>query len=134
MMVSYRSMVYLAAFLSIGGIVCAQEPRSFSNERHPCMIPGVGFIANNRIDECARIAQAYKGQGIWGGHELQMTNGNLMLDGRSAGKVPNYSNTYGSLSQRCQSGDSVACDQLSHQTRRATDDYTNMMRGKNLGQ
>src|SRR4051795_1400392 len=76
-----------------------------------CSVPGVGFIANNTIEQCARIGQAYRGQANWGSHQLSMAYGRLVVDGRAASMVANESGTYGSLSQRCQRGDIRACQQ-----------------------
>lgn len=91
-----------------------------------CSVPGVGFIANNTIDQCARIGQAYQGRSLWGGHQLSMQNGNLMVDGRPAGRVQNPSGTYGSLSQRCHNGDLQACQLWQQQSEQNSQQYQQM--------
>ena len=91
-----------------------------------CSVPGVGFIATNTIDQCARIGQAYKGQSVWGDHQLSMANGKLMIDGQPAGMVPNPSGTYGSLQQRCTNGDQQACLQWGQQSQQNSQQYQRM--------
>jgi len=91
-----------------------------------CSVPGVGFIANNTVDQCARIGQAYKGQSVWGGHQLSMAYGKLMIDGQPAGMVANPSGTYGSLSQRCENGDQQACQQWGNQSQQNSQQYQRM--------
>lgn len=100
-----------------------------------CSIPGVGYIATNTLAQCARIAQASPGgRGVWGGHSISMAYGNLVVDGRPAGRVRNPSGTYGSLTQRCTAGDTQACAQYQRQANRAEQQYEQMMRSRHLGE
>jgi len=100
----------------------------------PCRLPGVGFIANNTLDQCARLAQAYHSQGHWGGHRIQTdANSMVYVDGRAIGRVRNASGTFGSLMQRCQRGDVAACNQYSRQADNAMQQYEKLMRSRNLG-
>ena len=105
------------------GFIFSSNTAIAQNDRQPCNIPGVGFIANNTIDECARIAQAAKGIGNWGGHTIMMSNGRLIVDGRPAGIVPNQSGSLGSLSEQCQKGDINACHQYEQQLNDAEENY-----------
>jgi hypothetical protein len=69
------------------------------------------FMFNGTLDMCARTAQAAKGTGTFGGRPIQMDeDSSLTMDGEYQGRVMNPSGTYGSLSQRCNRGDTDACE------------------------
>jgi hypothetical protein len=98
--------------------LCVASGQALAQAREPCSVPGVGFVANNTIAECARIGQAAQGHSVWGGHTLVTQNGRVLIDGRAQALVVNPSGTVGSLSQRCARGDQGACGlwaQQSHQ-------------------
>jgi hypothetical protein len=100
----------------------------------PCYLPGVGFVANNTLDQCASLAQDYQVQGNWGGHSIQTdANSMVYVDGQAVGRVQNPSGAYGSLLQRCQRGDVAACDLYYRQGDGATRQYDPRMRSRNLG-
>jgi hypothetical protein len=120
------SVACLAAILTMTVTASAQVA--------PCRLPGVGFIANNTLEQCARLAQAYQGGGIWGQHRIQMAFGNLAVDGAPVGRVRNPSGTFGSLTQRCTQGDIGACNQYSRQADNAMRQYDSRMKSRNLGQ
>jgi hypothetical protein len=96
-------------------------------------------LVTGSLESCARTIQATRpgyGQmavGQWGNHEVAVDqNSTVYVDGQSVGRARNVSGTYGSLSDRCMSGDVAACKQWSRQLDHAINQYNRMFRNKEM--
>lgn len=115
-------------FLSVSHNVNAQSAPCYVNVNGRLM-----HVVTGSLESCARTIQATRpgyGQmaiGQWGGHEVAVDqNSTVYVDGQPAGRARNLSGTYGSLSDRCMSGDVVACNQWKRQTENAIDQYNRL--------
>lgn len=104
----------------------------------PCQVSVNGrlmHVITGTLVSCARTIQATRsgyGQvavGGWGHHHVAVDqNSAVYVDGRPVGRARNVSGTYGSLSDRCQSGDGAACGQWERQSEQARAQYEQMYR------
>lgn len=123
------SAVAIILTLSISQSIYAQQSA-------PCYVNVAGqlmHVVTGSLESCARTIQATRpgyGQvatGQWGSHQVAVDqNSNVYLNGQPVGRARNPSGTYGSLSDRCMSGDSAACNQWQRQTENATEQYERM--------
>ena len=109
---------------------------TYAQERAPCyaMVNGqLMHLVTGSLVSCARTIQATRqghgqiAKGRWGSHEVAVDqNSSVYVDGEAVGRAKNPSGTYGSLSDRCQSGDAAACEQWRRQTENAQRQYESM--------
>lgn len=108
----------------------------YAQQSAPCYVNVNGqfmHVVTGSLESCARTIQATRpgyGQmavGRWGHHRIAVDqNSNVYLDGQPVGRARNPSGTYGSLSDRCASGDVAACNQWRRQTENAIEQYDRM--------
>lgn len=107
-----------------------------SEESAPCYANVNGqlmHLVTGGLESCARTIQATRpgyGQvavGRWGNYEVAVDqNSQVYLNGKLVGRAKNLSGTYGSLSDRCMSGDMAACAQWRSQSEKAIEQYERM--------
>lgn len=102
----------------------------------PCYVNVLGqlmHVVTGSLESCGRTIQATRSgygqmaQGMWGSYQVGVDqNSNVYLNGQLVGRARNLSGTYGSLSDRCMSGDTTACSQWQRQTENAIEQYMRM--------
>jgi hypothetical protein len=107
-----------------------------AQESAPCYANVNGqlmHLITGSLESCARTIQATRpgygqmAEGQWGNYQVTVDqNSNVYLDGQLVGRARNLSGTYGSLSDRCMSGDTAACNQWRNQTDNAIQQYQRM--------